>query len=206
MSFKQEWKKHFAVTRRRYLFAASLFFLIVVLIILPFFLQFVENREGFSFEDPMLVLFDPLDVTWATFAIIYGALMLAVLYFIRRPNLLQKAVLTYAILASSRMIAMYLLPLNPPLTMIPLEDPFVQFFGPGEVLTKDLFFSGHTSTLFMLYLIAEKKLLKSVFLISTLLVGTFVILQHVHYSIDVFAAPFFVIAAYKIADLPLITR
>jgi membrane-associated phospholipid phosphatase len=83
--------------------------------------------------------------------------------------------------------------------MILLNDPFVQFFGSGDVLTKDLFFSGHTATLFLLFLISEKKYLKIIFLLCTILVGIAVLLQHVHYTIDVLAAPFFAYASYKLA-------
>ena len=41
--------------------------------------------------------------------------------------------------------------------------------------------------------------------ICTVLVGIFVLLQHVHYSIDVFVAPFFAFIAYYISNrvLPL---
>ena len=52
---------------------------------------------------------------------------------------------------------MYSLPFNPPPEMIPLNDPFVQFFGSGKLLTKDFFFSGHTATLFLLFLVIDKK-------------------------------------------------
>jgi membrane-associated phospholipid phosphatase len=93
---------------------------------------------------------------------------------------------------------MYLLPLEPPAKMIILNDPFVEFFGTGQTLTKDLFFSGHTATLFILFLVSEKKVYKTIFLISTVAVAVAVLLQHVHYTIDVFAAVFFTYACYKL--------
>jgi membrane-associated phospholipid phosphatase len=82
--------------------------------------------------------------------------------------------------------------------MIILNDPFVEFFGTGKTLTKDLFFSGHTATLFILFLVSKKKIIKTVFLISTIAVAISVLLQHVHYTIDVFAAVFFTYACYKL--------
>jgi len=88
--------------------------------------------------------------------------------------------------------------LNPPEKMIPLNDPVVEFFGTGQLLTKDLFFSGHTATIFLLYLLADKKLLKTFFLVSAIVVGIGVLLQHVHYSIDVFVAPFFAYCSFYI--------
>ena len=54
-----------------------------------------------------------------------------------------------------RTSAINLVPLEPPDTILLLNDPFVQLFGKGEILTKDLFFSGHTGTLFLLFLLAR---------------------------------------------------
>jgi membrane-associated phospholipid phosphatase len=72
--------------------------------------------------------------------------------------------------------------------------------GTGEILTKDLFFSGHTATLFLLFLIMEKRVIKIIFIASTILVGIAVMLQHVHYVVDVAVAPFFAYTSYKIID------
>jgi membrane-associated phospholipid phosphatase len=94
---------------------------------------------------------------------------------------------------------MFLLPLEPPALLIPLRDPFVQYLGTGTLLTKDLFFSGHTSTLFLLFLTARGARLKAIFVVCTVGVAISVLLQHVHYSVDVFVAPFFAYAAYRVA-------
>jgi membrane-associated phospholipid phosphatase len=83
--------------------------------------------------------------------------------------------------------------------MISLKDPFVELFGTGNTLDRDLFFSGHTSTMFMLFLLAYKPLFKKLFLIGVILVGASVILQHAHYTIDVLVAPFVAYASYRIA-------
>jgi hypothetical protein len=80
-----------------------------------------------------------------------------------------------------------------------LNDPFVDFVGYGKnIITKDLFFSGHTSTLFLLFLIARKRALKIFFLAITLAVAMFLLKQHVHYTIDVLAAPVFAWISYRI--------
>jgi hypothetical protein len=93
---------------------------------------------------------------------------------------------------------MYLVALEPPAVTIPLEDPFVQIFGSGEVLMKDLFFSGHTSTLFLLYLTVTAPVLRRIFLAAVVAVAIAVIVHHTHYTIDVYVAPFFSYAAYRI--------
>jgi hypothetical protein len=192
------WKEAFKNRRFRVEFVITFFLLIFILIILANFLNFVETRDGVTLYDPLLNLFEPIDLAWLTFSLIYVSLFLAVFFFIKKPHLLVAAVQSYVLLIILRIVAMYLLPLNPPGKMIALSDPLIEFFGTGQLLTKDLFFSGHTATLFLLFLLAEKKLLKSFFFTSTILVAISVLLQHVHYAIDVFTAPFFAYCSFMI--------
>ncbi|MCK7528712.1 MAG: sphingomyelin synthase family protein [Ignavibacteriales bacterium] len=162
------------------------------------FLNYVEARKGVVLSDPILNLFNPIDLTWLTFALVYVSIVVAIVTLFKNPGRLLFAVQLYTLMVVVRIIAMYLLPLEPPAKMIILNDPFVEFFGTGQTLTKDLFFSGHTATLFILFLVSEKKIIKITFLISTILVAIAVLLQHIHYTIDVFAAVFFTYTCYKI--------
>lgn len=203
-SFIEIWEKRFSERSTRNEFLIVIAVLVVSLISLSNFLLFNELRNGVIFPDPILNLFSPLDVTWLTFVIIYSALIVAIIYLIKYPELLTLALLSYAFTAFFRIAAMYSLPLNPPVNMIPLNDPFVQLFGGGNILLKDLFFSGHTSTLFLLFLVVKKKKIKLVFLLLTFAVAVCVLVQHVHYTVDVIAAPFFAYAAFVFADRTLI--
>jgi hypothetical protein len=170
----------------------------ILLFLFPRFLSFIEKRPAISLPDPVLILFSPVNLTWFTFGIIYGSLIIAVINFVTRPALLLFALQAYSVMILFRMIVMYVTPFDAPVNLISLNDPFVQLFGSGEVLTKDLFFSGHTATLFLLFLITDKKYLKNIFLICTISLGISVLLQHVHYTVDVIAAPFFAYASYRI--------
>lgn len=162
------------------------------------FLTYIEKRNGVVLNDQILNLFNPVDLTWWTFALIYISLMLFLINIIKYPDKLMIALQAYGLMVAFRVIAMYLTPFAAPEKLILLNDPFVQLFGKGDILTKDLFFSGHTGTLFLLFLMTENKKLKIIFLSSTILVGLAVLLQHVHYSIDVFIAPFVAYASYRI--------
>jgi hypothetical protein len=63
----------------------------------------------------------------------------------------------------------------------------------------NFFYSGHTAFPFLLALIFwDNKYLRYLFLILTVFFGASVLLAHVHYSIDVFAAPFIVYGMYVI--------
>lgn len=64
-----------------------------------------------------------------------------------------------------------------------------------------LFFSGHTGLPFLLALIFWKeKRIRIIFLMISAVFGTAVLLAHVHYSIDVFAAPFMAYGIFKISQ------
>ena len=195
------WKSFFNIKRNRNEFILTIILLAILLISFSQFLQFIEKRNGVVLPDPLLNIFSPIDLTWLTFSLIYLSLILFLFSVAKEPDKLLIAMQAYGLMVIFRTIAMYLVPLEPPETMLLLNDPFVQLFGKGEILTKDLFFSGHTATLFLLFLLTEKKTLKFIFLISTFIVGISVLLQHVHYSIDVFVAPFVAYGSYRIIKI-----
>jgi hypothetical protein len=192
------WKEYLKVKRNKIEIVITFLLLTLVLQALTNFLNYVEARKGVVLSDPILNLFNPIDLTWLTFVLIYVSIVVAIVTLFKNPGRLLFAVQLYTLMVIVRIIAMYLLPLEPPSKMIILNDPFVEFFGTGHTLTKDLFFSGHTATLFILFLVSEKKIIKMTFLISTILVAIAVLLQHIHYTIDVFAAVFFTYTCYKI--------
>jgi membrane-associated phospholipid phosphatase len=192
------WKEFFKVKKNKIEIVITFLLLTLVLQALTNFLNYVEARKGVVLSDPILNLFNPIDLTWLTFVLIYVSIIVAIVTLFKNPGRLLFAVQLYTLMVVVRIIAMYLLPLEPPAKMIILNDPFVEFLGTGQTLTKDLFFSGHTATLFILFLASEKKIIKMTFLISTILVAIAVLLQHIHYTIDVFAAIFFTYTCYKI--------
>jgi hypothetical protein len=65
----------------------------------------------------------------------------------------------------------------------------------------DFFFSGHTGFPFLMSLIFwDNKILRITFLILSILFGFAMLLGHLHYSIDVFAAFFITYGVYKISE------
>ncbi|MGD8306681.1 MAG: phosphatase PAP2-related protein [Ignavibacteria bacterium] len=190
------WKEIFL--KKRTELAMTISVLVILLIIFPRFLIFIESRNAFNLPDPILSLFTPIDLTGLIFSFIYICLVVGIIHFATNPDKLLIALQAYSVMLVFRMMVMYVTPLDAPETLLPLNDPFVQLFGSGDILTKDLFFSGHTATLFLLFLITEKTYLKIIFLICTISVGISVLLQHVHYTVDVISAPFFAYASYRI--------
>ena len=200
-AFVESWKTAWSRQAFRVRLGITFPFLAVMLAVLATFLQWVERRAGVVIADPILNLFPPSDLTWFIFGLIYGALITAIVFLFQEPDRLLLACQSYSLMAVFRIIAMYLVPLDPPSMTIPLEDPFVQLFGGGNVLMKDLFFSGHTSTLFLLYLTASRGTLKIAFLLCTIAVAILIVIHHSHYAVDVYVAPFVAYTAYRIAYL-----
>lgn len=83
--------------------------------------------------------------------------------------------------------------------------PVHSFTDPGFLFKKftsqdDLFFSSHTGAPFLFALIYwENKLLRNIFLVASVFFGAAVLMGHLHYSIDVFAAFFIVYGIFHIA-------
>ena len=158
------------------------------------FLLFAEDRPGVVMFDPILDLYDAIDLSIPIFFLTYVILLAGLIALTYHPRCFVIAVQSYILMVIFRMISIYLTPIEAPVGIIVLQDPFF-VMGTGKVILKDLFFSGHTATLF---LTAQSKRVKIFFLVCTVLVGTFVMLQKVHYSVDVFIAPFMAFCAFKI--------
>ncbi len=179
----------------------TVIFFILISAFFTNFLTYNETRTGFTLNDPILNILPSTDLTIFIFVLVYLSVLLGLIVLIKTPNQFLFVFQVYSVVLLVRLTMMYLLPLNPPEGIIPLQDPFVELFGTGETLLRDLFFSGHTATVFLLFLVIEKKIYKAIYLIGTFLVAIALLYQHVHYAIDVIAAPFFVYASYGIVYL-----
>ncbi|MDL1892918.1 hypothetical protein FBQ87_08510 [Sphingobacteriales bacterium CHB3] len=193
------WRNAFRNSAFRLQFMISVILLVAILNAFTRFLEWVELRDGAVLADPLLAMITPRDFTWVTFGIIYAGLVLAIVYLAKRPERLLLAVQAYILMLVVRTFMMYLAPLNPSPGLIVLQDPLVEFAGDGNAPTKDLFFSGHTSTMFLLSLVISHGWMKRVYLLFTILVAVCVVWQHVHYVIDVLVAPFVAYACYRVA-------
>ena len=201
MSKKQQsWTSILADRRELLMSARTVIVLILTLTSYASFLTGIEMRQGFAFQDPMHTLMGPIDLTWPIFLILYGGLIVTIGLLLRQPLILFRAMRAYTILVAIRMLCMWMLPLDPPSTMIALSDPIVELFtsGGASTLTRDLFFSGHTATFFLIGAVVPNAVFRRTFYALGCLVGMLVIAQHVHYTVDVLVAP---MAAFTAAYL-----
>lgn len=162
--------------------------LIGILSLYPLFFQHIENREGIILNDWLLKKMKPQDLSLFVFIPIWLITALTIFRCITNPQLLLLFLWCYTLLSILRIITISLVPLNPPQGLIPLIDPLTNIFYGGKFISKDLFYSGHTATLFLMSLCLQKQSEKILALIASIAVAVMVLIQHVHYSIDVLAA------------------
>lgn len=160
-----------------------------ILTVFPYFFQYIESRNGANLSDFLVDAIRPFDVSVPIFICIWSTTLLVAIRCMRDPNMLLVSLYCFIVLTLTRMCSIYFIPLNPPQGLIPLVDPLSNFFyGKTNFVTKDLFFSGHTSSQFLFFLSLKKKRDKAFALLSTAVVACLVLIQHVHYTIDVVAA------------------
>lgn len=160
-----------------------------VALVLPHFFAWINGRPGSLLRDPLLAAWGPVDVSSLTFTVLYGTLAIVLVSIAKRPLSVLHGLYAYVLMLVLRMASMTLLTLEPPPDIIPLVDPFTQGFYPGAgPFLKDLFFSGHTATLALMALLARKGPVRWLAAASTVAIGLLVIVQHVHWTLDVVAA------------------
>jgi hypothetical protein len=171
---------------------------VVIFTCLPFFFQYIQQRPGIVLNDWVLNAIPSHNVSALIFICIWSTLLLTLIRAYKDPGFFLLMLYSYSIVCIFRYITMSLVPLETPKGLIPLIDPLSNLFYGKKFITKDLFFSGHTSTLFLMHLCFQHRRDKYFSLATTILVGALVLVQHVHYTIDVLAAPIFTFIAYKI--------
>lgn len=175
-----------------------------LLLFTPGYLDFIQQRPGIYIHDPLLDAFPAHDISWFTFTFIMGGAFIAFAYLIFFPEYLILAVQTYMLVTWMRMLAIYFTPWQEPHATIPLKDPFMAFFVYNHrVITRDLFFSGHVSFISSIALSMPNKLMKYIFWCFAVVVAVCILIQHVHYTVDVLFAPLFTLLAFGIVKFNL---
>ncbi len=161
-----------------------------ILLILPTFFSKIEARQGIVLNDWLLQRIPSMDFSVVIFILVWSTSLLTLVRCIQKPAIFLMTLYFLIIITLLRIITISIIPLDPPNGLIILKDPItsLSYGGSSVFIIKDLFFSGHTANLFMFYLCLQKKRDKLFALSTSLLVGLLVLVQHVHYSIDVIGA------------------
>lgn len=192
MQFKQfTWQIAWDYQAFRIKFIVGMLILIAILIFIPHFFLRIEAREGNVLNDLVLAHLPAIDVSAYIFIILYAMIGLFLYRMSKNTLMCLTALWAFIFLCAVRIITITLVPLNPPVGIINLADPCSIFFYRSNVITKDLFFSGHTATMFLGALCLEKRNDKVIAFIATIIIAGLLLIQHVHYTIDIMAAPVF---------------
>jgi hypothetical protein len=168
----------------------------------PWFFRSIGSRVGSEPWEPFMGQLPAVDLSIPIFLLLYGGIIACVALLLHRREAVLRVIQAFIILTALRMISMAIVALSPPPGIIPLIDPVSQLFYPSRSpFLHDLFFSGHTATLFLMYLAWPFDRTRWILLASTLFVGTALVVQHVHWTVDVVAAPFAAWCAWKLAGV-----
>ena len=192
------WSKAWQERRFRNKTIIALLLVAIILILLPTFFAFIEKREGMVLQDFVLDAIPAMDVSVPSFVIIWSVVLLVFYRIYQNPMLFLVVAYGFILMCLLRVLTISLIPLNPPVGIIVLKDPIanIAYGRNGIFITKDLFYSGHTGNMFLFFLCLERKWDKIFALTASFLVGILVMVQHIHYSIDVFAAFIFTYFIY----------
>jgi hypothetical protein len=192
MQFKQfSWQLAWEYPVFRIKFILGMICLIGIILFIPHFFARIEAREGIVLNDWVLAEIKAVDVSLYIFIVMYAMVALLLLRMSKNTSICLTALWAFIFLCLARILTISLVPLDPPKGIINLIDPCSVLFYRTHAITKDLFFSGHTATIFLGALCLERKNEKIIGFIAAFIVGILLLVQHVHYTADVIAAPFF---------------
>ena len=200
-SLNPSWSEAWKIPSFKWKLWVGLVILAGIFTALPFFFQAIESRNGYFFTDFFLEWLPAHNVSVAVFFLIWSCCLILVVRIYRDPMIMLVALWTYNGVTLLRMSCIGLISLNPPAGLIPLADPITNQFYGAHYITHDLFFSGHTTTVFLVFLCLKKKTDRIYALLASLILGFLLLIQHVHYTVDVLAAPVFTYAVFRLALL-----
>lgn len=195
------WQFAFKANGFRTKIIVSTSFLLLYAFIAPIIFEFIQQRNGYILSDYVLLHLPALNLSLPIFTLLYFLIASSILVFIFHPKSFLLTLVAYVILTTLRFSTILLVPLDPPLNIVELHDPFVQFFFYQQTVTKDLFFSGHTSILVLFALTIPYKHVRPLLLIGAGIIGFMLLIQHAHYTIDILFAPLFAWLSVTLAKM-----
>lgn len=181
-------KYHWGQREYQISFVLGVVFFLVSLLINHYASNYVDKHAGAYVQDIFLDNLPVLNVDWIINdgVIIYS--LFIIVYLLANPKKSPFALKSMALFVFIRSIFITLTHLGP--------APSQTYLDPEDLLIKlnagrDMFFSGHTGLPYLLALVFwNDKLVRYISIAASVIFGASVLLGHLHYSIDVFAAFF----------------
>ncbi len=197
-SLKHNWSVIWNSSAKRYQMIIGTVIIAALIYSLPFFFAYIQKRKGAVLNDWVLARIPPHDASVFIFGLIGAMALLIIIRAVKNPSIYITYCWTLIFVYIVRFVTLSLVALDPPMGLVPLADPISSFFSGTTVITKDLFFSGHTATMVQIFFCLEKRRDKMIALIAAFAVACLLLVQHIHYTIDVLAAPVVVYGCYRL--------
>ncbi len=197
-SHRDNWTATWNSRYKRYQMIIGTVIISIMIFSLQFFFAYIQKRKGAVLNDWLLAYIPAYNVSVLIFALIWGMALLILIRAINNPSIYITYCWTLIFVYTVRFVTLSVVALDPPPGMVPLVDPLSSAFYGNVTITKDLFFSGHTATMVQIFLCLEKRRDKIIALIAAFAVACLLLVQHVHYTIDVLAAPVVVYLCYRL--------
>jgi len=193
------WQSALQVRNFRLKIAIGVLLLVLCAMVAPVVFQYVQQRSGTLINDPLLNLLPSVDLSVWIFLILYSLIIYGTITLAADPARFLVTLKAYVILTIFRFITLLLTPLEPPSNMAALSDPFVEHLFYQQPITKDLFFSGHTSLLVLFALTLRKGFARKILFAGAITIAVMLLLQHAHYTVDIIFAPVFSWLAFRLS-------
>ncbi|HZY36815.1 MAG TPA: phosphatase PAP2-related protein [Mucilaginibacter sp.] len=196
-SAREIWRDTWNTPHKKKQIVIGTVLMLAVVIVMPHIFNSIQKKKGMMLDDWLLAIIPARNVSVAIFAIIWAMIILAIFRVMKDPSMYITYCWTYVFVCAARLTCISFVPLDPPTGLIRLTDPVTSVFYGNSVITKDLFFSGHTATLTLICLCLKRRNDKIVAVVATIVVAFLLLVQHIHYTIDILAAPVFVYVFYR---------
>jgi hypothetical protein len=194
---KLAWQNAWADKRFRKNLIFGILVLAVLVVFTFYFFDYIENRAGGAVMNDWVLKFLPAkDVSAPIVFFEFSVIILFILRCVGNPVMIATFLIAYIFVVISRDVTIGITQLRAPIGFIELKDPLASVIYKAKSINRDLFYSGHASLLFLFYLCSFKKADRSYILFAVISISLLLLIQHVHYTIDVVCAPFFAYGCY----------
>ncbi len=165
------------------------------------FLKWNEARHGTIILDPILQQLPTYDLSmYISNLEIFSGVFTS--YYILCENGWQRFEyfwFQFLLISMVKMVSLFVTPLDPPKRIFPLKDIILDTFMKSNKtpIIKDLLFSGHTSFM-ILCLLEGNPIYIYFYIISLLIMSVMLLINKVHYTIDIIMAPFVTYTIHKL--------
>jgi hypothetical protein len=196
----RNWKIAWADKKFRTILLIELAFIFTFMISTTVFFDYIEAlKEGVKLNDWVLNNLPAMDVSLPISFLMTSAVVLMIIRGSADPNMSIVLIIALTLQLITRILTINFTRFFAPPELIVLKDPIGSFLYHSKFITRDLFYSGHTAAACTFYFFSTRRFDKFYLFFCSITVACLLLVQHVHYSIDIAFAPLFAFGNYWLA-------